>query len=167
MGQIGYRSGAGQLRPITGEGRWSRASIVEEPAFLAEVRPTISDYLRSPVPLAPVLRLSNQGCITTNKQQGCPTDEFTPTARTTAERRVINTDKTTASALPDAVFVPVLDWIGEGPTYAVPPPSSTPPATSVDIHPPVPAEPPASVRPRRQRKPCRHYVSETVKWQGR
>ena len=156
MGQIGYRSGAGQLRPITGEGRWSRASIVEEPAFLAEVRPTISDYLRSPVPLAPVLRLSNQGCITTNKQQGCPTDEFTPTARTTAERRVINTDKTTASAFPDAMFVPVPDWIGEGPKYAVPP-----------IHPPVLVEPPASVRPRRQRKSCRHYVSETVKWQGR
>ena len=27
------------------------------------------------------------------------------------------------------VFVPVPDWIGKGPTYAVPPPSSTPPAT--------------------------------------
>ena len=59
-------------------------------------------------------------------------------------------------------------WVkvdGEGPTDAVPPPSSTPPATPADIRPHVPAEPPASVRPRRQPKPCRHYVPETGKWQ--
>ena len=30
MGQISYRCGAGQPRPILGEGRWFRASIVEE-----------------------------------------------------------------------------------------------------------------------------------------
>ena len=67
----------------------------------------------------------------------------------------------------DAVLVPVPDWRGEGPTDAVPLPSSTPPATPADIHPPVPTEPPASVRPRRQPKPCRHYVPETGKWQER
>ena len=65
----------------------------------------------------------------------------------------------------DAVFVPVPYWIGEGP--AAPPSSSTPPATAAEIPPPVPAEPPASVRPRRQHKPCRHYVPETGKWQER
>ena len=67
----------------------------------------------------------------------------------------------------DAVFVPVPDWIGEGPTDAAPPSSSTPPATPAEIPPPVPAEPPGSVRPRRQPKPCRHYVPETGKWQER
>ena len=66
----------------------------------------------------------------------------------------------------DAVFVPVPDCIGEGPTDAAPPSSSTPPATAAEIPPPVPAEPP-SVRPRRQPKPCRHYVPATGKWQER
>ena len=67
-----------------------------------------------------------------------------------------------------AVFVPVPDWTGEGPTDAAPPSSSsTPPAIPAEIPPPVPAEPPASVRPRRQPKPCRHYVPETGKWQER
>ena len=99
MGQIGYRCGAWQLRPKLGESRWFRASIVDEHAFLVEVRPTISDYWIAPVPLAPVVPPSNQSCIATNKQQISPTDDFTHTARTTAERRVINTDQTTASAL--------------------------------------------------------------------
>ena len=67
-----------------------------------------------------------------------------------------------------AVFVPVPDWIGEGPTDAAPPSSSSPPpAIPAEIPLPVPAEPPASVRPRRQPKPCRHYVPETGKWQER
>ena len=99
MGQIGYRRGAGQLRPILGEGRWFRASNVEEQAFLAEVRPTITDYWISPVPLALAVRPSNQGFITTNEERASPNDDFTPTGRTTAERRVINTDQTIASAL--------------------------------------------------------------------
>ena len=99
MEHIDYRCGAGQLRPILGECRWFRALIVEEQVFLADVRPTICDYWRSPVPLAPVVRPSNQDCITTNKQQVSPTDDFTHTARTTAERRVFNTDQTTAYAL--------------------------------------------------------------------
>ena len=66
MGHIGYRCGAGKIRPLLGEGKWFRASIVEEHTFLAEVLPTISDYWISPVLLAPVVRPSNQGCITTN-----------------------------------------------------------------------------------------------------
>ena len=99
MGQIECRRGAGQLRPILGECRWFRASNVEEQAFLAEVRPTITDYWRSPVPLASSVRPSNQGFITANEERISPNDEFTPTGRTTAERRVINTDQTIASAL--------------------------------------------------------------------
>ena len=62
----------------------------------------------------------------------------------------------------DAVFVPVSDWIGEGPTDAAPPSSSTSPATPAEIPPPVPAEPPATVRPRRQPKPCRHYTYQKL-----
>ena len=140
MGQIGYRRGAGQLRPILGEGRWFRASNVEEQAFLAELRPTITDYWRSPVPLASAVRPSNQGFVTTNEERVSPNDDFTPTGRTTAERRVINTDQT-ISLRPryNPQFVPVPDWTGEGPTDAAPPSSSTPPATPAEIPPPVPA----------------------------
>ena len=167
MGQIGYHRGAGQLWPILGEGRWFRASNVEEQAFLAEVRPTITDYWRSPVPLASVVRPS-KGFITTNEERVSPNDDFIPTGRTTAERRVINTDQTIVSALGTTHRCSVrASWIGEGPTDAAPPSSSTPPATLAEIPPPVPAEPPASVRPRRQSKPCRHYVPETGKGQER
>ena len=109
--------------------------------FLAEVRPTINDYWRTLTLHALAVRPSNNGCITTNKQQVSPNDDFTPTARTTAKRRVINTDQTTASALGTTASP---DWIGEGPTDAVPPPSSTPPATRLRYlhqyqpnHPPV------------------------------
>ena len=136
MGQIGYRCGSGQLRPILCEGRWFRAFIVEQ-AFLAEVRPTISHNWRSPLPLAPVVRPSNQGCITTNMQQVSPTDDFIPTART-AERRIININQTTASALGTTHIYSVCaspDWIEEGPTDAVPPSSSTPQATPAEIPP--------------------------------
>ena len=99
MGQLGYRRGAGQLRPMLGKGRWFRASNAEEQAFLVEVRPTITDYWRSPVPLASTVRPSNQGSVTTNEERVSPNDDFTPTCRTTAEIQVINTDQTTASAL--------------------------------------------------------------------
>ena len=64
-----FPPGAGQLRPILGDGRWLLASIFEEQAFLVEVLLTISDYWRSPVPLAPVVRPSNHGCMTITKQR--------------------------------------------------------------------------------------------------
>ena len=108
MGQIGYRCGAGQLRPILGEGRWFRASIVEEHAFLAEVRPTISDYLRSPVPLAPVVQPTSAQLTTSLPQveQQQKDGLSTPTKRPPPP-----------SVQPkDAVFVPVPDWIGDGQT---------------------------------------------------
>ena len=82
MGHNGYRRGAGQIRPILCAGRWFRSSNVEEQAFLAEVRPTITDYWRSPVQLASAVRPSNQGFITTNEELVSPNDDFTPTGRT-------------------------------------------------------------------------------------
>ena len=76
------------------------ASIVEEQAFPAEVRPTISDYWRSPVPLAPVVRPSNQGCITTTSSKSPQlTTSFPQLEQQQKDGRVINTDQTTASAL--------------------------------------------------------------------
>ena len=57
---------------IDGSGRLTN---VEEQAFLAEVRPTITDYWRSPVPLAPSVRPSNQGFITINEERFSPNDD--------------------------------------------------------------------------------------------
>ena len=160
MGQIVSRCGAGQLRPILGEGRWFQASIIT------------SDYWRSPVPLAPVVRYS-----LATRAVLPPTSSTSPkltTSLTQLEQQQKDGLSTPTKRPPppsvqptDAVFVQVPDWIGEGPTDAAPPSSSTPPATPAEIPPPVPAESPASVRPRRQPKPCPHYVPETGKWQER
>ena len=134
------------------------------------------DYWRSPVPLAPVVRLSNQGCIATRAVLP-PTSGKSPKLTTSLpqleQQQKYGLSTSTKRPPPpsvqptDAVFVQVPDWTREGPTDAVLPPSSSPSATLAEIPPPVPAEPPASVRPSRQLKSCRHYVPETGKWQER